>query len=110
MIDVVDSEGKVIGQKEADDTTNNWFIGQSIDHIWDYRFEGIYQLGEEEAAKSFGKAPGDVKLYDPNGDGLSTQEDKVFQGYTKPRYRLGLRNDFTVFKNFQISCFIRADL
>lgn len=110
MIDVVDSEGKVIGQKEADDTTNNWFIGQSIDRIWDYRFEGIYQLGEEEAAKSFGKAPGDVKLYDPNGDGVSTQEDKVFQGYTKPRYRLGLKNDFTVFKNFQISCFIRADL
>lgn len=110
MIDVLDKDGNVIGQKEADDIGNNWFIGQSIDRIWDYKFLGIYQLGQEEQAKSFGKAPGDVKLYDPNGDGVSTQEDKEFQGYTKPRFRLGLRNDFTIFKNFEVSCFIRADL
>lgn len=110
MINILDKDGTIIGQREADDISNSWFIGQSIDRIWDYRFDGIYQLGEEEIAKSFGKAPGDTKLYDPNGDGVSTQEDKIFQGYTKPRFRLGLRNDFTVFKNFQISCFIRADL
>ena len=110
MIDILDENGNIIGQREGDDIDNGWFIGQSIDRIWDYKFLGIYQLGEEELAKSFGKAPGDVKLYDPNGDGVSTQEDKVFQGYTKPRFRLGLRNDFTLFKNFQISCFIRADL
>jgi TonB-dependent starch-binding outer membrane protein SusC len=109
-INILDENGNVIGQREGDDIDNGWFIGQSIDRIWDYKFLGIYQLGEEELAKSFGKAPGDVKLYDPNGDGVSTQEDKVFQGYTKPRFRLGLRNDFTLFKNFQISCFIRADL
>ncbi|MBC8603872.1 TonB-dependent receptor [Parabacteroides acidifaciens] len=110
MIDILDKNGNIIGQREADDISNSWFIGQSIDRIWDYRFDGIYQLGEEDIAKSFGKAPGDTKLYDLNGDGVSTQEDKIFQGYTKPRYRLGLRNDFTIFKNFQISCFIRADL
>ena len=110
MIDVLDDNGNVIGQKEADDITNKWFIGQSIDRIWDYRFDGIYQLGEEELAASFGKAPGDTKLYDKNGDGVSTQEDKIFQGYTKPRFRLGLRNNFTIFKNFEVSCFIRADL
>ena len=110
MIDILDENGNIIGQREGDDIDNGWFIGQSIDRIWDYKFLGIYQLGEEELAKSFGKAPGDVKLYDPNGDGVSTQEDKVFQGYTKPRFRLGLRNDFTLFKNFQISCFLRADL
>lgn len=110
MINILDKNGNVIGQKEGDDIENKWFIGQSIDRIWDYNFSGIYQLGEEESAQSFGKAPGDVKLNDPNGDGVSTQEDKEFQGYTKPRFRLGLRNDFTIFKNFQISCFIRADL
>ena len=94
----LDENGNVIGQREGDDIDNGWFIGQSIDRIWDYKFLGIYQLGEEELAKSFGKAPGDVKLYDPNGDGVSTQEDKVFQGYTKPRFRLGLRNDFYSFQ------------
>ena len=65
----LDENGNVIGQREGDDIDNGWFIGQSIDRIWDYKFLGIYQLGEEELAKSFGKAPGDVKLYDPNGDG-----------------------------------------
>ncbi len=110
MIDVLDSEGNVIGQKEADDRTNGWFIGQSIDRIWDYRSLGIWQLGEEDAAKSFGKAPGDLKLNDPDGNGVSTQEDKEFLGYRRPRYRLGFRNDITFLKNFAFTCFIRADL
>ncbi|MDR3251939.1 MAG: SusC/RagA family TonB-linked outer membrane protein [Tannerella sp.] len=110
MIDVLDENGNVIGQKEADDIDNRRFIGQALDRIWDYEFMGIYQLGEEDAALPFGKAPGDVKLYDADGNGVSTQEDKTFQGYTKPRYRLGWRNDFMVFKNFQVSFFLRADL
>lgn len=110
MINVLDENGNIIGQKEADDIENKWFIGESVDKIWDYKFLGIYQLGEEEEAKSFGKEPGDIKLFDSDGNGVSTQEDKVFQGYKEPRFRLGLRNDFTLFKNFYVSCFIRADL
>jgi TonB-linked SusC/RagA family outer membrane protein len=107
---ITDEEGNIIGIKEADDITNEWFIGQALDRIWDYNFLGIYQLGEEELASSFGKAPGDTKLQDVDNNGVSTQEDKVFQGYTKPRYRLGLRNEFSFFKNFQFSFFLRADL
>ena len=110
MVDIKDPSGSVIGKKEADDKTNGWFIGQSIDRIWDYRSLGIYQLGEENAAKSFGKAPGDVKLFDADGNGISTQEDKEFLGYSKPRYNIGFRNDISFLKNFSFSCFIRADL
>ncbi len=110
MIDVVDANGNVVGKKEADDKTNGWFIGESIDRTWDYKALGIYQLGEENAATSFGKAPGDVKLYDPDGNGVSTPEDKEFIGYKKPRYHIGFRNDVTFFKNFSLSCFIRAEL
>ncbi len=110
MVDVFDKDGNVIGQKEADDRTNGWFIGESIDRVWDYRALGIWQLGEEEEAKSFGKAPGDVKLNDPDGNGISTQEDKEFLGYSKPRYHWGLRNDISFLKNFTFSCFIRAEL
>ena len=36
--------------------------------------------------------------------------DKQFIGYTKPRYRFGLRNKFSFLKNFTASFFIRADL
>src|SRR5690606_14556988 len=110
MIDVLDSEGNVIGQKEADDRTNGWFIGESIDRIWDYRSLGIWQLGEEEAATSFGKAPGDFKLNDPDENGVSTQEDKEFLGYRRPRYHLGFRNDISFLRNFNFSFFIRGDL
>ncbi|MDI9605689.1 MAG: TonB-dependent receptor [Bacteroidota bacterium] len=110
MVDILDENGNVVGNKEADDITNGWFIGQSINRIWDYKFLGIYQCGEEEIAKSFGKAPGDTKLLDVDGNGVSTQEDKVFQGYREPRFRLGLRNDFFFLRNFQFSFFLRADL
>ncbi len=110
MENILDADGNIIGTKEADDVTNGWFIGQAIDRIWDYKFLGIFQKGEEEQAKSFGKAPGDTKLLDVDGNGATTQEDKVFQGYTKPRFRLGLRNEFTFLKNFQFSFFLRADL
>lgn len=107
---VLDENGNIIGTKEADDITNGWFIGEALDRIWDYKFLGIYQEGEEELAASFGKQPGDTKLLDVDGNGVSTQEDKVFQGYKNPRFRLGLRNDFTFLKDFQLSFFLRADL
>lgn len=111
MIDVYDESGNVVGQKEADDWTNNWFIGQSIDRIWDYDVIGVWQIGEENEAEKYGKVPGDHKLRDVNEDGdFLPADDKVFQGYLKPQYRLGLRNDFNFLENFTLSIFIRADL
>ncbi len=111
MIDVLDDNGNVIGQREADDITNSWFIGQSIDRVWDYETLGVWQIDEAEQAMQFGKRPGDIKLRDVNGDGvLVPLDDKIFQGYSKPQYRLGFRNDITFLKNFQFSAFIRADL
>ncbi|MCD8043540.1 MAG: TonB-dependent receptor [Tannerellaceae bacterium] len=110
MIDVIDDNGNVTGQREADDIINGWFIGEALDRIWDYKFLGIYQLGEEEEAARYGKAPGDTKLYDKNDDGVIDTEDKEFLGYRDPRFRLGLQNNITLFRNWQISFFLRADL
>jgi TonB-linked SusC/RagA family outer membrane protein len=111
MIDELDEEGNVIGQREADDIGNGWFIGESLDRIWDYEILGIWQLSEEEEAAVYGKQPGDVKLKDQNDDGtLTPTDDKIFQGYRRPQYRLGFRNDLIFFKNFELSAFIRADL
>lgn len=111
MIDVLDEDGNVIGQKEADDIGNSWFIGEAIDRIWDYEVLGVWQLGEEEAAAVYGKDPGDMKLRDVNEDDrLNPTDDKTFQGYKRPQYKIGLRNDLVLFKHFEISAFIRADL
>ena len=37
MEDIKDDEGNVIGQKEADDITNGYFIGHALDEIWGYK-------------------------------------------------------------------------
>ena len=100
---VSDENGNIIGQKESDDPTNGWFIGQDPDRIWAYDRIGVWQLGEEEAAAVYGCKPGDFKYKDQNGDGVMNTEDKVFQGYKTPRYRWSMRNDFTIRKNFTVS-------
>ncbi|SOE20091.1 TonB-linked outer membrane protein, SusC/RagA family [Spirosomataceae bacterium TFI 002] len=102
MEDVLDGSGNVIGQKESDDVTNQWFIGHALDEIWDYEVLGIWQTDEAEVAKTYSRSPGDYKIDDKNGDGVYTNEDKVFQGYSIPQYRLNLRNDFK-YKNFDLS-------
>jgi TonB-linked SusC/RagA family outer membrane protein len=101
--DVKDADGNVIGRKERDDISNSWFIGHDINSIWTYNVTGIWQLGEEEEAAKYGLYPGDIKIKDVNGDLRYTNEDKEFLGYTTPRYRFSLRNEFTLFKNWDIS-------
>lgn len=109
MIDVVDGDGNVIGQREEDDIQNGWYIGHAIDEIFDYKTIGIWQLGEEVEAAKYGRAPGDAKLFDKNEDGVINYDDKVFQGYKKPRYRISLRNDFK-FKDFDLSILLSSYL
>ena len=96
---------------ELPDFTNKWFPGQAIDVVWDYRLTGIWQVEEAEEAAKYNMEPGDFKAQDTNADYQYVDlEDKQFIGYTQPRYRLGLRNDFQFLKNFSFSFFLRADL
>lgn len=41
MVDVLDENGNVVGQKEADDIKNKWFIGKSLDEIWGLEVIGV---------------------------------------------------------------------
>src|SRR5690606_38756369 len=41
-------------------------------------------------------------------DGIMTDADKVFMGYTTPRFRWSLRNDFN-YKNFDLSIFLYSN-
>ena len=101
--EIKDENGKVIGWKEADDYQNSWFIGHDTDQIWDYERDGVWQLGEEEEASKYGNKPGDFKYVDQNGDGVLDTDDKVFQGYTTPRFRWSWRNQFTFWKDLSLS-------
>ena len=105
LVDVTDDKGNIIGQKEADDETNGWFIGQDPDRIWSYEREGVWQLSEKEQAAVYGCQPGDFKYRDQNGDGIMNNKDKIFQGYKTPRFRWTLRNELN-YKDFSFSAVI----
>jgi hypothetical protein len=103
---VRDDNGKVTGYKEADDITNKWFIGHAINEVWDLNVLGVYKTSEADAAEKYGQKPGDFKLQDVNDDGNYTNDDRQFLGYTEPRFRWTLRNDFTFMKRFNLSFLI----
>ncbi|MGD9558725.1 MAG: SusC/RagA family TonB-linked outer membrane protein, partial [Mangrovibacterium sp.] len=103
MTDVLDDQGNVIGQKEADDIGNKWFIGHAIDEIWDYNTIGVWQTGEEAEAAKYKLAPGDFKLKDVDSNYTFTNDDKEFIGYKKPRFRWSIRNDFNILRNIDFS-------
>jgi len=109
MEDIYNEEGEVIGQKESDDLTNGWFIGKDPNVIWAYERIGVWQLGEEEEAKVYGLLPGDFKYKDQNGDGVMTNDDKVFQGYTTPRSRWTFNTDINFCKNWTASASFYAN-
>src|SRR5690606_13609214 len=96
---------------EIPDFENEWFIGQPIDVIWNYDILGVWQVEEAAEAAEYNLSPGDFKANDLDGNGAyEALQDKKFIGYTEPRYRLGLRNEFDFLRNFSASIFIRADL
>lgn len=96
-------------REEADDPTNEWFIGHAIDEIWDYKTLGIWQESEAEEADKYARDPGDYKLEDVDGDGIYTDADKQFLGYKRPPVRMTLRNTFN-YKNWELSIKMYANV
>lgn len=112
--DVIDNQGNVIGNKEMDDKTNGWFIGQPISTIWNYRVIGIWQKNEVEEAKKYGQSPGDQKVANNytaddiiNADGsvkaVYNDNDKEFLGQTAPPFHWSVRNEFEFRRNLTLS-------
>lgn len=101
----------------VDDPANGWFIGQDIDVIYDYKFSGIYQIGEEALAaerhpsiRNYG--PGDPKIEDISGpdgvpDGVINSLDRTFVGSPTPDWYGGLRNTFS-YKGLELTVLIEA--
>jgi len=109
MIDVLDDKGNVIGRREDDDVQNGWYIGHGIRDIYDYKWLGVWQMGEEYEANKYGKQPGDPKLLDVNGDGVVNTNDKVWLGSSTPRYRMSLRSDLRLLNCIDFSFVIRGE-
>lgn len=86
---------------------NSWFVGEPTKVFYNYKKIGIWQLGEEEAAKNFGSnKPGDVKVADMNGNGVVDPGDRTTFSQV-PKFSLGVNNHFE-YKNFDVSVFVFA--
>jgi TonB-linked SusC/RagA family outer membrane protein len=74
-----------------DDLVNQWFIGQPIDVNYGYKFDGVFQEGDDIANSAQPTAkPGDVRVKDVNGDGTIDPLDRTFLGNVNPSYTAGL--------------------
>ena len=101
-VPVTDAAGKVT-YVDQDDQANGWFINRNVNTIWDFKVTGVWKTSEAATAKSFGFNPGDFKLEDVNKDGKLTIDDKIFLGQTVPKVSFNLRNEFTIYKNWDVS-------
>jgi TonB-linked SusC/RagA family outer membrane protein len=91
-----------------DDVLNGWFIGKPIDVNYAYKFDGIWQEGDDIANSAQPDAkPGYVLILDANGDHQITPDDRVFIGSLQPSYTAGLTNTLS-YKGFTLSGFLRT--
>jgi TonB-linked SusC/RagA family outer membrane protein len=97
----LDEEGKPVN-----DINNRWFIGEPINVNYDFVFGGIWQEGETPTENDYlpGDAvptPGSIKIYDYNGDGSITTDDRKISTLDPQWY--GSFNINALYKGFDLS-------
>jgi TonB-linked SusC/RagA family outer membrane protein len=104
------------GNVIADDYRNSLIVGQPAQVYYDYKKIGIWQLGEEAEATSYGTPgqfiPGDIKVADISGpdgvpDGRITAADRQVIGSRVPKWTGGLSNDLR-YKAFDLNVLLVA--
>ncbi|MAG19151.1 MAG: SusC/RagA family TonB-linked outer membrane protein [Flavobacteriaceae bacterium] len=89
----------------TEDIGNARFVGESVKAYYTYKFEGIWQLGQEAEAAEFGQVPGQIRIRDLNGDKKINSDDRMIVGKGTPDWTAGLRNQFN-YKNWDMSFFV----
>lgn len=91
--------------KEDDLIASSLFIGKSINAIYDYQPDGIYQLNDTRIT---GFPVGTVRIVDQNKDNdIKPEHDRVFLGRQEPAYRMSLLNTFS-YKGFSLTIFVNS--
>jgi len=102
---VVKLLGDLNGDGVEDDLPQSGlFIGESTAVIYDYKVDGIWQIGEKIPS---GYSAGTYRIVDQNGDGLINASDRAVLGSSAPAYRISLLNNFQ-YKNFTFSIFLNS--
>jgi TonB-linked SusC/RagA family outer membrane protein len=96
----------VVGEKR--------FIGENINVIYDYKFNGVFSTAEAQAAagnklfSNYNPNPGHAKVTDTNGDGAITADDKVILGTPDPKWIGGFTTSME-YKNFDFNLSLIAN-
>lgn len=90
--------------KEDDLVASNLFIGKSLQSIYNYKLNGIWQLSDDIPT---GYHPGNYRIVDTDDDGEITVNDRMILGKKTPAYRFGILNTFR-YKSFNLSFFINS--
>jgi len=97
-----------------DDLGNRWFIGQPITTYYDWQPIGIWQSNEADAAKAYGRIPGQGRIQDQltvdtDGDGVKdapdgviNAADMVIRGNNVPKWTGSMTNTVS-FKGVELS-------
>ncbi|MEO9892242.1 TonB-dependent receptor [Aurantibacter sp.] len=81
---------------------NSLIVGQPLNIIYDYEFDGIWQTDEVDEAAEYGEIPGMIKLKDQNDNGnISPEDDRRVLGQLMPKHILGFTTSLR-YKNFDL--------
>lgn len=84
--------------------SNNLFVARSINAVFGYQPNGIYQVGEKPLP---GYYTGNLRILDLNGDGKVTTADRSILGSKDPAYRFSVLNTFS-YKKLSLSVFVNS--
>lgn len=93
-------------------STHRTVVGESIGSFYGYKTDGIFQnQGEIDAAVpdniSNGRAPGDIRFVDVNGDGQIDSKDRTNLGSSIPKFYYGI-NLSASYQNFDLSALLQG--
>lgn len=89
---------------EDDLVASGLFIGKSIQTIFDYQADGIYQLNDTRLP---GFQIGSYRVVDLDKNNDITANDRMFLGRQEPAYRFSVYNTLN-YKSFSLSFFINS--
>jgi TonB-linked SusC/RagA family outer membrane protein len=83
-------------------------VGDPAGEFWGYKVQGTWGTAEAAQAAKYGLLPGDLKIWDKNGDGKITADDKTVLGKSTPDGYGTFTNNFQ-YKQFDLGIELQFD-